>query len=321
MRCDLAPPLTHSAHSPCCTTASPGPVRGDLPHPAHRPALAHRPAPARRPQPRRHPRLPLLHRAGPLRRHGPGAARRRRRRRASASGPSSPTWTASTTRPSTPGSSRSPAPSSASRATASPPPTPTCAVRRGRAASSPSPTGKSRCCERSNLEKVFLTNDFDDPLEGFDTDRYVPCLRTDDLVFHLDKPEVRQRLAKATGVEVGDAAGAAAGDRASCSSTSRAHGAKACAISLPPDFAPGAGRATPTCPRRAATPDDGQRPCAPRRLLDAGRALPRVPPAVRPDDRRQPPRLPRRRLPGAGPVRPADVADPVRASCSTPSRR
>jgi glucuronate isomerase len=54
--------------------------------------------------------------------------------------------------------------------------------------------------ERSNLEKVFLTNDFDDPLEGFDTERYVPCLRTDDLVFHLGKPEVRQSLAKATGV-------------------------------------------------------------------------------------------------------------------------
>src|SRR5215468_1546516 len=36
---------------------------------------------------------------------------------------------------------------------------------------------------RSNLEMVFLTNEFDDPLEGFDTARYVPCLRTDTLVF------------------------------------------------------------------------------------------------------------------------------------------
>jgi len=40
---------------------------------------------------------------------------------------------------------------------------------------------------KSNIEQVFLTNDFDDPLEGFDTKKYVPCLRTDDLVFHLDK--------------------------------------------------------------------------------------------------------------------------------------
>ena len=69
------------------------------------------------------------------------------------------------------------------------------------------PDWEEQVLRRSNIEKVFLTNDFDDPLEGFDTGRYVPCLRTDDLVFHLDKPEVRQRLAKATGVEVGDEAG------------------------------------------------------------------------------------------------------------------
>jgi glucuronate isomerase len=90
---------------------------------------------------------------------------------------------------------------------------------------------------RSNIEKVFLTNDFDDPLEGFDTSRYVPCLRTDDLVFHLDKPEVRQRLAKATGIEVGDAASLRRAIRHLFEHFSR-HGAKACAISLPPDFAP-----------------------------------------------------------------------------------
>ena len=45
--------------------------------------------------------------------------------------------------------------------------------------------------KQSRLEAVFLTNDFDDPLEGFDTNVYIPCLRTDDLVFHLAKPEVR----------------------------------------------------------------------------------------------------------------------------------
>src|SRR5215472_10382624 len=68
------------------------------------------------------------------------------------------------------------------------------------------PDWEEQVLRRSNIEKVFLTNDFDDPLEGFDTGRYVPCLRTDDLVFHLDRPEVRQRLAKATDIEVGDAA-------------------------------------------------------------------------------------------------------------------
>ena len=59
--------------------------------------------------------------------------------------------------------------------------------------------------DRTKLDAVFLTNNFDDPLEGFDTKRYVPCLRTDDLVFHLGKAEVRQRLEKATNTDVSDA--------------------------------------------------------------------------------------------------------------------
>ncbi|QDT35125.1 glucuronate isomerase [Thalassoglobus polymorphus] len=91
--------------------------------------------------------------------------------------------------------------------------------------------------EKSKLEKVFLTNDFDDKLEGFDTNIYVPCLRTDDLVFHFLKKSVRNRLNEASGIEVGD------------SSTFRAaiakifshfveKNAKACAISIPPNFSP-----------------------------------------------------------------------------------
>src|SRR5579883_691126 len=59
--------------------------------------------------------------------------------------------------------------------------------------------------KKTGLEKIFLTNEFDDPLQGFDPGVYVPCLRTDTLVFHLDKPDTRRRLARATGVEVGDA--------------------------------------------------------------------------------------------------------------------
>ncbi len=88
---------------------------------------------------------------------------------------------------------------------------------------------------KSNVEAVFLTNDFDDPLDGFDTAKYVPCLRTDDLVFHLDKPAVRSRLANATGVEVGDAVELR---KAVGILFERfvARGAKACAISLPPGF-------------------------------------------------------------------------------------
>ena len=58
---------------------------------------------------------------------------------------------------------------------------------------------------KSNLESVFLTNDFDDPLDGFDTTVYIPCLRTDDLVFHLHKAQVRERLERATGMSVNNA--------------------------------------------------------------------------------------------------------------------
>ncbi len=91
--------------------------------------------------------------------------------------------------------------------------------------------------KRSKLDGVFLTNDFDDPLEGFDTRVYIPCLRTDDLVFHLGKPEVRERLEKAAGQSL---SGAATLRQAIGTLfdhfTSR--GARACAISLPPDFTP-----------------------------------------------------------------------------------
>jgi glucuronate isomerase len=74
-------------------------------------------------------------------------------------------------------------------------------------------------------------------LEGFDTRRYVPCLRTDDLVFHLDKPEVRQRLAKASGIEVADSPGLRKSIRRLFERFTQ-RGAKACAISLPPTFIP-----------------------------------------------------------------------------------
>lgn len=100
----------------------------------------------------------------------------------------------------------------------------------------------------TRLEAVFLTNDFDDPLEGWDTDAYVPCLRTDDLVLKLHEPSTVERLRRSTGIDVQDLAGL----REAIGRTFERfvkHGARACAISLPPDFAPR--RATP---RRAVTP-------------------------------------------------------------------
>lgn len=91
--------------------------------------------------------------------------------------------------------------------------------------------------KQSKLKTVFLTNDFDDPLDGFDTNVYVPCLRTDDLVFHLANPKVRERLERATGQSITgiDSLRKAIGELFRHFS---AKGARACAISLPPDFAP-----------------------------------------------------------------------------------
>jgi glucuronate isomerase len=91
--------------------------------------------------------------------------------------------------------------------------------------------------EASKLEAVFLTNDFDDPLEGFDTKRYVPCLRTDELVFHFAKPAVRERLAKCASITVQKL-----GDLRQAIHQRFKHfkvkGVRACAISLPPHFTP-----------------------------------------------------------------------------------
>jgi len=102
------------------------------------------------------------------------------------------------------------------------------------------PDWEQQVFRKTNLESIFLTNEFDDLLTGFDTKRYVPCLRTDALVFGLDQPEVRLRLAKATGVEVGDAMTFRRAIRRLFEQFTE-KGARACAISLPPDFMPTSG--------------------------------------------------------------------------------
>ncbi len=92
--------------------------------------------------------------------------------------------------------------------------------------------------EKANVSAVFLTNDFDDPLAGFDTNVYIPCLRTDDLVFHLARPAVRERLEACSGISQD---GSLSRLRAALEQRFEhfvANGARACAISLPPDFSP-----------------------------------------------------------------------------------
>ena len=96
---------------------------------------------------------------------------------------------------------------------------------------------ENQVLKASKVERVFLTNDFDDPLEGFDTHRYVPCLRTDDLVFHLAQPKVRERLQSASGRTATNLIDLKQSlDVLFLKFKSR--GARACAISLPPWFSP-----------------------------------------------------------------------------------
>lgn len=99
------------------------------------------------------------------------------------------------------------------------------------------PAWDRKVWETTRLEAVFLTNDFDDPLDGWDTSKYVPCLRTDDLVLKLHEPRTLERLRSCTNVDVIDFKSLRLALAARFEHfTSR--GARACAISLPPDFRP-----------------------------------------------------------------------------------
>jgi len=99
------------------------------------------------------------------------------------------------------------------------------------------PDWSAKVMKQSKLEAVILTNDFDDPLAGWDTRVFVPCLRTDDLVFHFAKSSVQERLQRASGIAVKNAATMRqAIGKLFQHFTSK--NCKLCAISLPPDFSP-----------------------------------------------------------------------------------
>jgi len=89
--------------------------------------------------------------------------------------------------------------------------------------------------DRSRIEKVFLTNNFDEDLAGIDTAMFVPCLRADALVFGLEDPAVRAALEASSGVAL---TGAKSLKRAlgAVVERFRGAGAKSVAISLPPSF-------------------------------------------------------------------------------------
>jgi glucuronate isomerase len=99
-------------------------------------------------------------------------------------------------------------------------------------------TGRHRTVmAKSNIDRVFLTNKFDEELSGIDRSSFVPCLRTDDLVFQLDDPEVRRRLSAKAGIEVRTPEHV----REAVGNLMRyftQFGAASAAISLPPSFVP-----------------------------------------------------------------------------------
>ncbi|MCY2968693.1 MAG: amidohydrolase, partial [Planctomycetota bacterium] len=99
------------------------------------------------------------------------------------------------------------------------------------------PDWERQVLSKSRLEGVFLTNEFDDPLTGFDTSFYIPCLRTDDLVFKLSDPKVRDRFHAATGDDAESSRSLVRGIGKLFDHFVKNNG-RACAISLPPDFEP-----------------------------------------------------------------------------------
>jgi len=90
---------------------------------------------------------------------------------------------------------------------------------------------------KANIEKVFLTNRFDEDLSGVDRGVFVPCLRTDDLVFRLADADLRRRLAAKTGVDVTSTDDLRDAVRWLMRYFCQ-YGAGSAAISLPPDLEP-----------------------------------------------------------------------------------
>ncbi len=88
---------------------------------------------------------------------------------------------------------------------------------------------------KSRIDKVFLTNEFDEDLSGIDTDLFGPSLRSDALVRHMDDADVRDRLSAAGGVDVVDAASLRQAIGAVVERFAES-GARSASMSLPPHF-------------------------------------------------------------------------------------
>ncbi|MGD2173835.1 MAG: glucuronate isomerase [Candidatus Brocadiaceae bacterium] len=87
----------------------------------------------------------------------------------------------------------------------------------------------------SGIEKVFLTNSFEEDLDEIDMDIFVPSLRADSLVFGLGDSGVREALQQVSGVELRDA-GSLRDALGAVVERFAVGGARSAAISLPPGF-------------------------------------------------------------------------------------
>ncbi len=58
--------------------------------------------------------------------------------------------------------------------------------------------------EKSRLKRVYLTNQFDEKLEGFDSDFYRPCLRIDPFSYFVERDNALKRMSERTGVSIND---------------------------------------------------------------------------------------------------------------------
>ena len=177
---------------------------------------------------------------------------------------------------------------------------------------------RGRCCEQSKLKAVFLTNDFDDPLSGFDTATLcsLPAHRRSGV-----SPGTGHRCASAWKRQPA---------RASATRRRCARRSASCSSTLPLASA----RPAPFRCRRTSRRSRSKRPAPRKPSTTFARNGPAADTAsqrelghfvfwtlaefcaehhaaVRPDDRRQSRRLRRRRLSGPGPVRQPRVADSV----------
>jgi glucuronate isomerase len=97
------------------------------------------------------------------------------------------------------------------------------------------PDWEQHVWQQTNLKQIYLTNEFDDPLQGFDTAKYVPCLRMDSLVNNIHQWSFREKVQRVTGVEIGKAKDLESALNVLFQRFIK-QGSKACALSLPSQF-------------------------------------------------------------------------------------